>query len=209
MSGWANVEASGCRLRSSWRTARRSWPARPVNSTARPRHSRAVQAHERREGCMSGPLQGVRVVEPAAIGPAPFAGALRADHGADVVRVDRGLAAACDARRGGHRAEILAACAIRRDVERSRRLRCAPVPPTRARRSCRRAEAPCHGEARRRKVAPRRRNPAGREAARLSCGHPNREADADAAAVTWSAKPPRPAARRRWRTAATIRPCAP
>ena len=38
---------------------------------------------------MSGPLQGVRIVELAAIGPAPFAGALLADLGADVVRVDR------------------------------------------------------------------------------------------------------------------------
>jgi len=38
---------------------------------------------------MSGPLQGLRIVELAAIGPAPFAGALLADLGADVVRVDR------------------------------------------------------------------------------------------------------------------------
>lgn len=36
-----------------------------------------------------GPLAGVRVLELAAIGPAPFAGALLADLGADVVRVDR------------------------------------------------------------------------------------------------------------------------
>lgn len=38
---------------------------------------------------MSGPLAGVRVLELAAIGPCPFAGALLADLGADVVRVDR------------------------------------------------------------------------------------------------------------------------
>ena len=38
---------------------------------------------------MSGPLQGLRIVELAAIGPAPFAGALLADLGADVIRVDR------------------------------------------------------------------------------------------------------------------------
>ncbi len=38
---------------------------------------------------MSGPLGGVRVLELAAIGPCPFAGALLADLGADVVRVDR------------------------------------------------------------------------------------------------------------------------
>ncbi len=38
---------------------------------------------------MSGPLNGVRVIELGAIGPAPFAGALLADLGADVVRIDR------------------------------------------------------------------------------------------------------------------------
>jgi alpha-methylacyl-CoA racemase len=38
---------------------------------------------------MSGPLAGFRVVELGAIGPAPFAGALLADLGADVVRIDR------------------------------------------------------------------------------------------------------------------------
>ncbi|GAA3037801.1 CaiB/BaiF CoA-transferase family protein [Streptomyces olivoverticillatus] len=37
----------------------------------------------------SGPLAGVRVVELAGIGPAPFAAMLLADLGADVVRVDR------------------------------------------------------------------------------------------------------------------------
>jgi alpha-methylacyl-CoA racemase len=40
-----------------------------------------------------GPLTGVRVVEMAAIGPAPFACMLLADLGADVVRIDRPLAA--------------------------------------------------------------------------------------------------------------------
>ncbi|MDH4159003.1 MAG: CoA transferase [Actinomycetota bacterium] len=38
---------------------------------------------------MAGPLHGVRVVEFAALGPAPFTGMLLADLGADVVRVDR------------------------------------------------------------------------------------------------------------------------
>ena len=38
---------------------------------------------------MSGPLTGFRVLELAAIGPAPFAGALLGDLGADVVRIDR------------------------------------------------------------------------------------------------------------------------
>ncbi len=36
-----------------------------------------------------GPLQGVRVVEIAGIGPGPFAGMMLADAGADVLRVDR------------------------------------------------------------------------------------------------------------------------
>jgi len=38
---------------------------------------------------MSGPLQGVRVLELAGIGPGPFCGMLLADMGADVLRVDR------------------------------------------------------------------------------------------------------------------------
>lgn len=38
---------------------------------------------------MPGPLRGVRVVELAGIGPAPFAGMVLSDLGADVVRVDR------------------------------------------------------------------------------------------------------------------------
>jgi alpha-methylacyl-CoA racemase len=38
---------------------------------------------------MSGPLEGVRVVELAAIGPVPFLGMLLADLGAEVIRVDR------------------------------------------------------------------------------------------------------------------------
>jgi alpha-methylacyl-CoA racemase len=38
---------------------------------------------------MAGPLAGIRVIELTAIGPVPFAGALLADLGADVVRIDR------------------------------------------------------------------------------------------------------------------------
>ena len=37
-----------------------------------------------------GPLEGVKVVELAGIGPAPFAGMMLADMGADVVRIERG-----------------------------------------------------------------------------------------------------------------------
>jgi alpha-methylacyl-CoA racemase len=42
---------------------------------------------------MAGPLAGVRVVELAGLGPAPFAGMVLADLGAEVVRVDRPSAA--------------------------------------------------------------------------------------------------------------------
>jgi alpha-methylacyl-CoA racemase len=45
-----------------------------------------------------GPLHGVRVVEFAGLGPAPFACMLLADMGADVVRIDRPDAPPIDAR---------------------------------------------------------------------------------------------------------------
>ncbi|HET9458510.1 MAG TPA: CaiB/BaiF CoA-transferase family protein [Sphingomicrobium sp.] len=38
---------------------------------------------------MAGPLQGLTVVEMAGIGPAPFAAMMLADHGAEIVRVER------------------------------------------------------------------------------------------------------------------------
>jgi alpha-methylacyl-CoA racemase len=38
---------------------------------------------------MSGPLAGVRVIELAGLGPAPFCGMMLADHGAEVIRIDR------------------------------------------------------------------------------------------------------------------------
>ena len=38
---------------------------------------------------MGGPLDGVKVVEVAGIGPGPFAAMMLADMGADVIRVDR------------------------------------------------------------------------------------------------------------------------
>jgi len=38
---------------------------------------------------MAGPLSGIRIIEFAAIGPAPFAAMMLADHGAEVIRVDR------------------------------------------------------------------------------------------------------------------------
>ena len=38
---------------------------------------------------VSGPLEGIRIVELAGLGPAPFAGMMLADAGADIVRIDR------------------------------------------------------------------------------------------------------------------------
>ena len=38
---------------------------------------------------MAGPLQGLNIVEMAGIGPAPFAAMMLADHGAEVIRVER------------------------------------------------------------------------------------------------------------------------
>ncbi|WP_170005154.1 CaiB/BaiF CoA transferase family protein [Pseudopontixanthobacter vadosimaris] len=45
---------------------------------------------------MPGPLSGITIVEFAGIGPGPFCGMMLADHGADVIRIDR-----ADGRRGG------------------------------------------------------------------------------------------------------------
>lgn len=42
---------------------------------------------------MAGPLEGLRIIEFAGIGPAPFCGMMLADHGAEVIRVDRASAA--------------------------------------------------------------------------------------------------------------------
>lgn len=38
---------------------------------------------------MSGPLKGIRIIEFASIGPGPFAGMMLADHGAEVIRIER------------------------------------------------------------------------------------------------------------------------
>lgn len=37
----------------------------------------------------SGPLAGMRIIELAGIGPGPFAGMMLADHGAEVIRIER------------------------------------------------------------------------------------------------------------------------
>ncbi|MGE0517232.1 MAG: CoA transferase, partial [Hyphomicrobiaceae bacterium] len=36
-----------------------------------------------------GPLKGLRIIEMAGIGPAPFCGMMLADMGAEVIRIDR------------------------------------------------------------------------------------------------------------------------
>ena len=38
---------------------------------------------------MTGPLSGIRIIEFAGIGPGPFCGMMLADHGAEVIRIDR------------------------------------------------------------------------------------------------------------------------
>ncbi len=38
---------------------------------------------------MSGPLEGITIIEIAGLGPAPFAGMMLADHGAEVIRIER------------------------------------------------------------------------------------------------------------------------
>lgn len=38
---------------------------------------------------MAGPLDGIRIIEFAGIGPGPFCGMMLADHGAEVIRIDR------------------------------------------------------------------------------------------------------------------------
>ena len=43
-----------------------------------------------------GPLAGLNVVEMAGIGPAPFAGMMLADMGADVLRIDRKASGSSD-----------------------------------------------------------------------------------------------------------------
>ena len=44
-----------------------------------------------------GPLSGLRIVEMAGLGPAPFAGMLFSDMGAEVIRIERKRAAVGDA----------------------------------------------------------------------------------------------------------------
>lgn len=59
---------------------------------------------------MRGPLHGIRVVELAGIGPGPFCGMVLADHGAEVIRLERpgqGLGPIPDLGRRGRRSVVL------------------------------------------------------------------------------------------------------
>lgn len=56
---------------------------------------------------MPGPLEGVRIIEMAGIGPGPFAGMMLADHGAEVIRVDRPSAQAPEPVLGRNRKSIV------------------------------------------------------------------------------------------------------
>ena len=38
---------------------------------------------------MTGPLKGIKIIEFAGIGPGPFCAMMLADHGAEVIRIDR------------------------------------------------------------------------------------------------------------------------
>ena len=76
--------------------------------------ARAATAHQHSEGrgaVVTGPLDGVRVVELASIGPIPFCGLVLSDMGADVVRVDKpvDVATADPSRAPGHRSRSGAA----------------------------------------------------------------------------------------------------
>jgi alpha-methylacyl-CoA racemase len=51
---------------------------------------------------MSGPLEGIRIVELAGLGPTPFAGMMLSDAGADIVRIDRAQRAAFPPLAGAH-----------------------------------------------------------------------------------------------------------
>ncbi|QMW23057.1 CaiB/BaiF CoA transferase family protein [Sandaracinobacteroides saxicola] len=56
---------------------------------------------------MAGPLDGIRIIEMAGIGPGPFAGMMLADHGAEVIRIDRPGAQAPEPVLGRNRRSII------------------------------------------------------------------------------------------------------
>ena len=61
---------------------------RPADDVRRRRH----RQRDHRRGAlrpMPGPLAGIRILEMAGLGPAPFCGMMLADHGAEVIRIER------------------------------------------------------------------------------------------------------------------------
>ena len=60
---------------------------------AEPPHPNPLPAGEREHGLrvrlMPGPLAGIRILEMEGLGPAPFCGMMLADHGADVIRIEK------------------------------------------------------------------------------------------------------------------------
>ena len=66
----------------------------------------------------AGPLRGLRVLEFAGIGPAPFACMVLSDMGADVVRIERPDAEAADPRTATSRGRTTARLDLKRDVDR-------------------------------------------------------------------------------------------
>src|SRR6185503_15865393 len=78
------------RVRSLRHAARRDGAGRArALGTLGQGHPRRGRQPRLRQGEMSGPLSGVKIIEFESIGPAPFAGMLLADMGADVLVIDR------------------------------------------------------------------------------------------------------------------------
>src|ERR1700683_516215 len=64
----------------------RAWPSIWPRDYVRRRRNRQRDDHR---GAMTGPLGGVRIIQVGGIGPGPFACTMLADHGAEVIRVER------------------------------------------------------------------------------------------------------------------------
>src|SRR5687768_4259409 len=97
MAGWSSAATPTCTARtsSSSSTSASTGSTCTTSGATRPSGSRSSAATScpsctgERRLAMTGPLDGVRVLELPCIGPGPFATMLLADLGADVVRVDR------------------------------------------------------------------------------------------------------------------------
>lgn len=72
----------------------------------------------KQQGTGEGPLHGLRVLELAGIGPAPFACMVLSDMGADVVRIERPNAEPADPRTATSRGRTTVTLDLKRDVDR-------------------------------------------------------------------------------------------